>query len=456
MLERVYTGIEGLDCALGGGFVRGSLILVEGNPGTGKTILGATFLYNGIVKYGENGIYLNFIERKRDFYARMRSLGMNFEPLEKEGKFEYIEGLYSLDIRGLENIFKLLVEKIFAINAKRLVIDSVSAVIYGLKEREIRAFLSNTISRILRSTGVTTMLISDLPYGKNVIENEVGEFIADTVIMMKQRIRPDRITNVMEVRKSRGKTVKPYVLPYIITGRGFYVVSPLSTRLYGRYSKEILETGISALDNRLSGGLLKGSTTLIVGPSGTGKTLLALTIAVNNIRKGKRVIITTFKEPDEILKEYLIRLGVDESELDKKVRILSLNPFGSSEYEILYIARRAVEEFKPDIYILDGLEIFEAALGKEEAFNYTYRRIQELKSAGLTIILVKWSPNPKQGDNLYPLMDNILITDIMWEKTRYRKLLWIVKSRSEGGEILSTPLMIKETSRSLLLSEAEE
>ena len=85
-LERVPSGIDGLDAIIEGGFPRGSMILVAGNPGTGKTIFSAQFIYRGAVDYGEKGVYVSFAEGKKSFIDYMRRFGMDFERLEKEGK----------------------------------------------------------------------------------------------------------------------------------------------------------------------------------------------------------------------------------------------------------------------------------------------------------------------------------------------------------------------------------
>jgi circadian clock protein KaiC len=126
MGDRVASGIDGLDELLGGGFPRGGLIVLAGNPGTGKTIFSAQFLYRGAVDHGECGIYVSFAEDKDQFYGNMKALGLDFERLEREGQFSFLDML-TVREAGISSILELIIGKVAETGAKRLVIDSFSA-----------------------------------------------------------------------------------------------------------------------------------------------------------------------------------------------------------------------------------------------------------------------------------------------------------------------------------------
>lgn len=145
--ERVSTGIKELDNFLEGGFLRGQVILLAGNPGTGKTTFGTQFLYEGL-KNGEPGIYIGIVEPKEDYIRYMKNIGFDLEKFEKEGKFAFIEAL-TIKQPYLTDVFiEVLLKAIKEINAKRVVIDSITAISLALNDqKEVRSFIHNTLLR---------------------------------------------------------------------------------------------------------------------------------------------------------------------------------------------------------------------------------------------------------------------------------------------------------------------
>ena len=451
LFELAPTGIEGLDKTLGGGFVKGSVVLVIGHPGSGKTLLGATFIYNGLKKCGERGAYLSFFERKSEFYSYMKGFGMNFEQFEDKNMFIYMDALLTTDHGRMSDIFQLFIQRALEINAKRIVIDPISCILALMKKDEVQAFLHNVIGKLIKNLDATIILISEFPSGAKSIRHGIEEFIADTVIVMKSIARGDRISRVMEIRKTRGKAVEPFVLPYVITDKGLSVIPPLPIGIAGKFSGEKIESGIPILDKYLGGGFQRGSATLIAGPTGAGKTLLALKIAINNIKMGRKVLFFSLKESEEQLREYVKRMGTKEEEYKDKLWFLSLNPFSMSEYVILLRTREMINKLKPDLYIIDGLEMFNLALGLDKAINYGFRRIQELKSIGITVIITETSEEPYNKLVVAPFVDNVLVMEIVKDKMEYKKLLWILKLR--GKPAPRTPLVIEDTEKGIELRE---
>jgi circadian clock protein KaiC len=169
-----------------GGFLKGSLILVAGNPGTGKSVFSAHFIYRGAVDYGEKGVYVTFAERKRDFIDYMRRFGMDFEGLEKKGMVKILDMLTVKDA-SISDMFNIIVEEILHLNAKRLVIDSFSAMAQAFKEKiEARIILHTVLGKITKSTGCTTLLIVEIPYGQQSMGLGIEEFVADGIILLKR------------------------------------------------------------------------------------------------------------------------------------------------------------------------------------------------------------------------------------------------------------------------------
>jgi circadian clock protein KaiC len=165
----VPSGIEGLDELVGGGLPRGGLIVLAGNPGTGKSIFSAHFLYRGCVDYGESGVYVGFAEDREAFYRNMKAFGFDFEKLEREGRFSFLD-LVTMREEAISTIMELIVRKIAELGAKRLVVDSFSAMAQAFREtHDVRIVLHTILGRIVKSMGCTTILVVEVPYGETRI-----------------------------------------------------------------------------------------------------------------------------------------------------------------------------------------------------------------------------------------------------------------------------------------------
>jgi len=185
--SRVPTGINGLDSLIEGGFPRGSLVLLAGNPGTGKTVFSMQFLYRGAENCGENGIYVSFAESEATIINNLSKL---FEcDLRKRklcGKVKILD-LATVTEKGLTTILEMILEEVAALKAKRLVIDSFSAMAQTFKEPiEARSILHNILGKLVRHLGCTTILIVEVPIGIEKIGVSIEEFVADGVIVLKR------------------------------------------------------------------------------------------------------------------------------------------------------------------------------------------------------------------------------------------------------------------------------
>ena len=258
--ERASSGNTELDSFLSGGFPRGSLILVSGNPGTGKTILCAGFLYQGSKETRENGVYVSFSESKHSFYENMATQGLDFEGLEKEGHFRFLE-MFSASKEGMSEIAKYILEEIKRFEAKRLVIDSYSVMAQALgSQYEARQILNTFFSRIMRNVGYTTLVIGEQPSGTHRIGDTSEEFVADGVLNLKLTIPRE-----LEIRKMRGTRLETRSLLFTLDG-GFKVVktelpTPKAVKQWQPVpdSGDLLSTGSRDLDAILGGGFPRGS-----------------------------------------------------------------------------------------------------------------------------------------------------------------------------------------------------
>ncbi len=271
VIERAPTGIDGLDPLIGGGFPRRSLILLTGEPGTGKTIFGSTFLCRGATQYGENGIYVSFLEGKETLIANLSAFcDQDHVKLDKEGKFRILD-LVTAKESGITANLEMILDEIYKLNAKRLVIDSFSSIAQALNEPiEARMILHTILSNMVRQMGCTTLLIVETPTGTKGLGLGMEEFVADGVIILKRGTLDGRLSRELEIAKLRGTKIDSPEHPFTLE-RGFTVFSQFSHKSFehmerlkripdsGRY----FSTGSKSLDKILEGGFPKGTLVLL-------------------------------------------------------------------------------------------------------------------------------------------------------------------------------------------------
>jgi circadian clock protein KaiC len=199
---RTITGIKGFDTLVGGGIPRRSLVILIGNPGTGKTTLGAQFLYNGSIKYEERGLYVSLMEDKKKFLNNMAKFGFDFEPLERKGIFKIVN--YSV-FSNISDMFDDLSKLVDSFNPQRAVVDSITALLMSSEGRtEVQAGLYALLSKLSTNSDCTTLAISEIPSGSTQPSLGVEEFLADGLIIMHNKIRGKAKVKGIEVRKMRG------------------------------------------------------------------------------------------------------------------------------------------------------------------------------------------------------------------------------------------------------------
>jgi len=231
MSNRVASGIEGLDELLGGaeGFPKGGLIVLAGNPGTGKTIFSAQFLYRGAVDQGEKGVYVSFAEDREQFYRNMKGFGFDFERLEKEGLFSFLDML-TVREAGISPVLELMIGKVAELGVKRLVIDSFSAMAQAFKEpHDARIVLHTILSRVARSMGCTTLLVVEVPHGRSEIGLGIEEFVADGIIVLRRRLLEGNPLRELEILKIRGSPTPRAHVVFTLKG-GLRVFSGFKAR----------------------------------------------------------------------------------------------------------------------------------------------------------------------------------------------------------------------------------
>jgi len=267
----VPTGLEGFDLLIGGGFKRGSLIVVAGNPGTGKSVFSAGWLYQGAVDLNENGVYVSFAEDRQTFIDNMKGFGYDFERFEAEGKFRFLD-LVTVRGGGISDVLNCIVDYVYSLKAKRLVIDSFSALAQAMeKPIDVRSLMHTVLTKILRKAGCTTLLIVEIPYGESKVGFGIEEFLADAVFLLTRREYEGVTLREISILKNRWSEI---IYPsYVFTLKnGFQVFPPIWIRRIespvGKmpvipHKKDIFSTGIKDLDQLLNGSFCRGGYNLL-------------------------------------------------------------------------------------------------------------------------------------------------------------------------------------------------
>ncbi len=225
-MDRIKTGVEGLDELIDGGVIKGEIILLAGSTGSGKTILSTQFIYNG-AKCGEKGVYATFEEDENSLKRNMARLGMDLEKLEAEGKARVI-GLQSMKDIGLNANLDYILKSVREMKAERLVIDSLTAFFTGAGERFEYRTLMHLFYKILKKMDCTTVMTCSVPAGSETLGLGIEEFIADSVIVLENVVIDAELKTRFLIRKMRGTSHSRTYHDVIIDEKGLKIV-PFST-----------------------------------------------------------------------------------------------------------------------------------------------------------------------------------------------------------------------------------
>jgi circadian clock protein KaiC len=224
MVERVKSGVDGLDSLVEGGFLRGDVILLAGNTGSGKTILSAQFICNGAVQHGEKGVYASFEEDAGTLKRNMLRLGFDLEKLEREGAVKVLD-LEAIKGAGLSANIEFILNALRDMNAKRLVIDSLTAFLSACQEKFEYRTLMHLFYKILKKLGCTTVMTCSVPTGLETLGLGIEEFIADSVITLENMVHDGELKTRFLIRKMRGTNHSKKYHEVIIDGKGLKIVS---------------------------------------------------------------------------------------------------------------------------------------------------------------------------------------------------------------------------------------
>lgn len=442
-VPKVATGVRGLDSVLGGGIPRGTLTLLSGGPGTGKTMLGLEFLVRS-AQAGQAGILLTFEEREDALRGYAGGFGWNIPELEAAGRLAIISARIQpdailagdFDLRGILGILRKKTEKI---QADRLLIDAPDVFLRLLGDAAKERAEMHTLYEWLRDAKLTTLLTVKDPAGSEFAHYEFLDYMADCVIHLDQRVDEQITTRRLRVIKFRGSPYGRNEYPFGISSHGVQIIPVTQTSLQHRALGECLSSGIVGLDRILDGGYRRNSCTLITGGSGTGKTTFACTFVQTATSSNERVLYLDFEESWDALVSCMHGPGIDlMPALDSgRLRFISNMPESQGIEEHLIQAYRVIDEFQPQHLVVDAISACRRMGASHAAFDFLLRLIDHAKQRGITTLLTNLTAASDTsqeitGIDLSSVIDTVIILRNNEQDGQFHRELGILKSRGRA------------------------
>ncbi|MCU1398774.1 MAG: KaiC 1 [Acidimicrobiales bacterium] len=393
MIEHCPTGIAGLDEITSGGLPAGRTTLISGGPGCGKTLFGATFLVNG-ARVGEPGVFIAFEEREDEIIANAASLGYDLQQLVDDGLIEidYVQvnrdQIYQTGDFDLAALFIRLDLAIRTSGAKRVFIDTLEILFAGLDDT---VALRSELRRLfgwLGERGVTSIVTAERG-DTSLTRHGFEEYVSDCVILLDHRVTDQLATRRLRIVKFRGSAHGLNEYPYLIDDAGISVIPITSFDLSYAASTEIISTGIADLDAMFEpGGLFRGTTMMVSGGSGTGKTSFAASVARAACARGERASYFAFEESVSQIVRNMGSIGVDLTTAidDGNLQIVAGRPTQIGLEHHLSVLHRHVERVRPSVVIMDPITDFEALGSHDDIKAMLVRMVDFLKQRGITSV----------------------------------------------------------------------
>jgi len=438
-LLKAQTGIVGLDDITLGGLPSGRPTLICGAAGCGKTLLAMTFLVNGATRFGEPGVFMSFEERAADLAANFASLGFDIDGLVAAGKLAIdhvrvergeIEETGEYDLEGL---FVRLGYAVDTIGARRVVLDTIESLFSGFTDPSILRAELRRLFGWIKDRGLTAVITGERGDGQ-LTRQGLEEYVSDCVIVLDNRVQEQITTRRLRVVKYRGSAHGTNEYPFLIDAQGISVLPVTSSGLQRPVSDEIIPSGIPGLDAMLrTGGFYRGSSILLSGVAGTGKTTIGSHFVDAACARGERCMFFVLEEGAEEICRNARSIGLDLKQWVErgKLRFEAARP---SLYGLeMHLARmhRDLDAFKPDMVVVDPISAFRGP--PTEVHATLLRMLDLLKSRGITTLFTSLRTETTEGEGtdhgLSSLMDVwIKLMDIEANGERNR-LLYLVKSR---------------------------
>ncbi|MCF0052873.1 circadian clock protein KaiC [Dyadobacter sp. LJ53] len=440
-LQKSRTGIKGLDEITLGGLPQGRPTLICGSAGCGKTLFSIEFLVHGALEFGEPGVFVAFEEKTEELTVNVASLGFDLAQMQKDKliKLDHVHierseieetGEYDLD-----GLFIRLGHAIDSIGAKRVVLDTIESLFSGLdNEAIIRAELRR-LFEWLKNKNVTTVITGEKGEG-TLTRQGLEEYVSDCVIMLDHRVENKISTRLLRIVKYRGSVHGTNEYPFLIDEDGISVMPVTSLTLSHYASTDRISSGIPALNKMLGGkGFFRGSSILVSGTAGTGKTSIAGSFANESCLNGEKCIYFAFEESPKQIIRNMGSIGIDlQAHIDNNLlKFHASRPtLNGLEMHLLAI-NKLITQFKPTTVVVDPITNLVTVGSVSEVKIVLIRLIDFLQSEGITVMFTALSLNDsiseQTDESISSLVDAwLLVRDIELNGERNRGL-YVMKSR---------------------------
>lgn len=440
-LTKVPTGIEGLDEITLGGLPFGRTTLICGGAGCGKTLLAMEFIARGATQFNEPGVFVAFEESATELAENVASLGFDLKRLiaRKQVVVDAVR-IDRTDIEetgeyDLEGLFIRLGQAIDSIGAKRVVLDTIESLFAGLPNQAILRAELHRLFVWLKHKGVTTIVTGERS-GNALTRQGLEEYVSDCVIALDQEATSQGSSRLLRIIKYRGSLHGTNVYPFLIDDDGIAVLPITSLGLQHPVSNERISSGVERLDTMLGGkGYFRGSSVLVTGIAGSGKSSLASTLVDATCRRGERALYFSFEESKDQLIRNARSIGIDLGKWVTKglLVIQSVRPTLSSLELHLISMRKAVIAFQPHAVVVDPLNSFVGDRNKAEVRGLLVRLVDFLKTQQITAFmtsLTNGGHSPEQTEvDISSLIDTWLLLREIEGNGERNRVLYIVKSR---------------------------
>lgn len=441
ILPKTPTGITGLDEITGGGIPAGRPTLVCGSAGCGKTLFSIEFIVRGAVEFNEPGVFMAFEEKAAELSMNVASLGFDLEKLQNDGllKLDHVHierseieetGEYDLD-----GLFIRLGYAIDSIKAKRVVLDTIENLFSGLQNQTILRAELRRLFQWLKEKKVTAIITGERGEGF-LTRQGLEEYVSDCVILLDHRVSNQISTRLLRIVKYRGSVHGTNEYPFLIDEDGISVLPVTSLKLANNVSSARLSSGIPALDKMLEGrGFFKGSSILVSGTAGTGKTSIAACFANETCNQGGRCIYFAFEESPQQIMRNMYSIGINLKEhMDKG--LLKFHASRPTLYGLemhLVTIYKLLKEFKPEVIILDPITNLITIANVSDVKSMLIRLIDFLQHEQVTAMFTALSlnnvVNEQTDEGVSSLVDAWLLVRDLENNGERNRGLYIMKSR---------------------------
>jgi len=441
-LAKAASYISGFDEILYGGLPEGRTTLLEGGPGTGKSVVGLEFLYRGALA-GESGIFVTFEERADAVRRNAATLGWDLEELEKKDNLAIIEARLDPEtvVSGdfnLKALLAIIEGQANAIGAKRIVFDALDMLIRLFENPGRERSEMYNLNEWLLDHKMTAILTVKASGGDSIFDRyEFLEFMADCVIRLIQRPGDWVSTRELQVIKYRGSDFGRNAYPFVIQQDGISIIPISEFGLQHQAMGPHVSSGHEQMDSVLGGGYRRGSTILIAGSTGTGKTTIANTFVTAACDGGEKILFLGFEESEEAIVATMLSPGIDLRPAIKKglLKMLTAMPeaFGTEKH--LVRTFDMIDAFKPDHVIVDAISSFERMGSERAAFEFAMRLSNRCKDRGITLIMTNQSSGDAgdrtaiSGIGISSIIDALLWLRFVEEGNELARKLLVIKSR---------------------------